>query len=487
MRKVLVFSVLLVAGLTLSQALPALFGDIPDPVYQAIRGLTMTGLAFIMIHVGFEFHIDKSNLKSYGWDYFVAFTAASFPWVFVTGYFLVVMLPSEYWTDFDAWQETLLAGRFAAPTSAGVLFSMLVAAGLGATWLYRKARILAIFDDLDTVLLMIPLKMLMVGIAWQLGAVVFVMAALVAVAYIWLHQIAMPITWRWVLFYAAVITGASEAVYAWGKVIDPSVPIHIEVLLPAFALGCLARPKTEGTVERSVNPEKVLHQVLEQPEERRASTAVSMSFMVLVGLSMPYLFGGADAEHPEPTASSLHAAAPDSSVDDPTLHGGQAEGRFEDTVTARQPSMGWNMILVHVLAITVLSNIGKMFPAFCYRDEAHWKHRLAVAIGMWPRGEVGAGVLVLSLSFGIGGPIVTVAMLSLALNLTLTGVFIYFVKRLIHYTPQPSGPSPAEIAVSESPPSFADGVERFEGIRGRPGLRSNLRRVAVGLRGFGGG
>lgn len=30
---------------------------------------------------------------------------------------------------------------------------MLAAAGLAATWLYRKARILAIFDDLDAVLL----------------------------------------------------------------------------------------------------------------------------------------------------------------------------------------------------------------------------------------------------------------------------------------------------------------------------------------------
>ena len=72
-----------------------------------------------------------------------------------------------------------------------------------------------------------------------------------------------------------------------------------------------------------------------------------------------------------------------------------------------------------------------MFPAFCYRREVHWKHRLAVAIGMWPRGEVGAGVLVLSLSFGIGGPIVTVAMLSLSLNLLLTGVFIMIVRKLI--------------------------------------------------------
>ena len=94
------------------------------------------------------------------------------------------------------------------------------------------------------------------------------------------------------------------------------------------------------------------------------------------------------------------------------------------------------MIAFHVLALTLLSNLGKMFPAFCYRREAHWRHRLAVAVGMWPRGEVGAGVLVLSLSYGIGGPIVTVAMLSLALNLALTGVFILMVKKLIGGAPE---------------------------------------------------
>jgi hypothetical protein len=60
---------------------------------------------------------------------------------------------------------------------------------------------------------------------------------------------------------------------------------------------------------------------------------------------------------------------------------------------------------------------------------------LALAIGMWPRGEVGAGVLVISLSYGIGGPIVTVAMLSLALNLLLTGFFILVVKKLMQTRP----------------------------------------------------
>jgi len=72
-----------------------------------------------------------------------------------------------------------------------------------------------------------------------------------------------------------------------------------------------------------------------------------------------------------------------------------------------------------------------MYPACCDRKEAHRLERLALAIGMWPRGEVGAGILVVSLSYGIGGPVLTVAILSLALNLLLTGVFIVIVKRLL--------------------------------------------------------
>ena len=63
MRKVLAYSILLLIGLALSQALPALLGDARDAVANAIRLLTMTGLVFIMIQVGFEFHIDKTNLK----------------------------------------------------------------------------------------------------------------------------------------------------------------------------------------------------------------------------------------------------------------------------------------------------------------------------------------------------------------------------------------------------------------------------------------
>ena len=199
MKKVAVFSLLLIGGIVLSQLLPALIGDAEreNQVRKAIEVLTMVGLAFIMIHVGYEFEIDKSNLGQYGWDYLVAMTAATFPWIFAAVYFVLVMLPGDLWSSWDAWKESLLAGRFAAPTSAGILFAMLAAAGLSATWLFKKARILAIFDDLDTVLLMIPLKILMVGLAWQLGAVVLIMGALVWVAWQFLHRWRIPVSWPW--------------------------------------------------------------------------------------------------------------------------------------------------------------------------------------------------------------------------------------------------------------------------------------------------
>jgi Na+:H+ antiporter len=48
----------------------------------------------------------------------------------------------------------------------------------------------------------------------------------------------------------------------------------------------------------------------------------------------------------------------------------------------------WGTIALHVVAVTVLENFGKMFPTLVYRREAPFRERLAVSIGMWPRGEV---------------------------------------------------------------------------------------------------
>lgn len=60
MRKVALFSLLLVAGLAGSQLLPFLGSGPYRIVSQTADVLTLIGLAFIMIHVGYEFEIDKS-------------------------------------------------------------------------------------------------------------------------------------------------------------------------------------------------------------------------------------------------------------------------------------------------------------------------------------------------------------------------------------------------------------------------------------------
>merc|ERR1711907_325685 len=104
------------------------------------------------------------------------------------------------------WKMALLAGRFAAPTSAGILFTMLEAAGMKETWLFQKARILAIFDDLDTLLLMVPLKAIIVGLKWELLIDLFWVALCITVMYKYLHAVDIPSTWWGVASYAAGIT-----------------------------------------------------------------------------------------------------------------------------------------------------------------------------------------------------------------------------------------------------------------------------------------
>ena len=86
---------------------------------------------------------------------------------------------------------------------------------------------------------------------------------------------------------------------------------------------------------------------------------------------------------------------------------------------------GWGVIALNVVVVTVLANVGKLFPLFVYRKEATLRERLALSVGMWPRGEVGAGVLVLSLSYGIGGTIVAVATRTVTTFTTRTTVAVH--------------------------------------------------------------
>ena len=385
MRKVLSFSVFLIIGLFLSQFLPVLAGSGYGAVKTVANILLYICLGFIMINVGREFEVDKSRWKSYTEDYFIAMATAAMPWLLIALYYGFVLLPPEFWTSWEAWKETLLLSRFAAPTSAGILFTMLAAIGLKASWMYKKIQVLAIFDDLDTILLMIPLQIMMIGLRWQLIIVVLIVFLLLLFGWRQLSKYNWRQDWKAILFYSTLVFVATQSLYLISKgLYGEEGSIHIEVLLPAFILGMIMK-----------------HKEIDTPMERNVSTGISFLFMFLVGMSMPYFIGVNFAE---------------------TQAG-------EYSVTGSQEMMPWGVIALHVLIVSLLSNIGKLFPVFFYRDRK-FSERLALSIGMFTRGEVGAGVIFIALGYNLGGPALAISVLTIVLNLILTGIFVLWVKKL---------------------------------------------------------
>lgn len=323
-----------------------------------------------MIEVGLEFVIDRANLSQYGKDFLIALTAATFPWL-LCGIYLFVFFDIN-------WKEAALVSLFAAPTSAGVLFTMLASAGLAMTWLFKKARILAIADDIATLLLLVPFQMAYMGMKWQSFASFGLIAILLLLSYRFLHQWKLPTGKVWFVGYAILLT-------IFCGFLENTMEIHLAVIIPSFALGCIVFNPHDPTIPTQHQRE---HKFIE-PEgkvDRWIDNAIKMLFMFLVGCSLPKI--------------------------------GFA-------------SMGITIIIIHILALTLLSNIGKLFPYFCYKNEASQKERLALSIALFPRGEVGAGVLILAMNYGLKGTTIGIAGLSLGLNLLLTGLFISVVILLI--------------------------------------------------------
>ncbi len=385
MKKVLSFSLLLMTGLVLSQLLPSVLGESYGELKHMVEVALGVCLAFIMINVGREFEIDKSNVKVYVKDYFVAMFAAAVPWLLIAIYYIFAIMPSEWWGSGDAWKETLLLSRFAAPTSAGILFSMLAAMSLQKSWIYQKAQTLAIFDDLDTIILMVPLQVAMIGeLNWQMVAMLVVIFGLFVVGWRYMSRFKMRQTWFAIFTYAVLVYGATYLVYVvTHHFFGAKGAIHIEVLLPAFIFGMVIKNKHMGG-----------------KREERAATTISMIFMLLVGMSMPLI----------------------------DMSGASHVGEGESLVASIPMMSGWEIAL-HVVAVTILSNIGKLVPLFFYHDRS-FTERLALSIGMFTRGEVGAGVIFIALGYNIGGPVLLISVLALVLNLVLTVGFVSIVKYL---------------------------------------------------------
>jgi Kef-type K+ transport system membrane component KefB len=589
--KVQLFTGQLIVGLILSQMAGAwLDKGVYDAWVTIITGATMWCLSFIMINVGYEFTIDKDALVHYFWDYCIAMTAAGFPWVFIGlwyYYALGVDMP------FD---ESLLIARFAAPTSAGILFSMLDAAGLKETWVFNKARILAIFDDLDTIILMIPLKILMVGIKWELSVSITIMVVLLGLAWRYLHKLKLPYDWRWTLLYAAIVAGVCKAIYKFSDKVNDMDAIHIEVLLPAFVIGTLvdthcarvelehqrtlrslsfARShndsrsttfgknivkcdpsqniKTEGNARFEEKGENVIirstNSAMTMPRQSLGKATVVAPQSPNAQASTARAAWGAQGGQPASSASTLNLPPQETPIDELFIHeiskqsfgnvsnassksngskhkrrnchspskrseasntshsstGSKRMTRYGLAVDSdRAPvkeflpevlndvvprhhdvskveaakggsqhsahSEPWDVeevvntvisavfmllvglampalignnaednsgglsggtIALHIFLVTILMILGKMFPIVCYKQEVNFKQRLGLCLGMCPRGEVGASIIVISLELGIKGPSVIISMCALGINLVMSGVFIFMVKYLV--------------------------------------------------------
>ena len=438
--RLVLFCSMLILGLILGQVCAeAMPTDTYDTWKHVVKVVTMFHLSYIMINVGFEFEIDKSNLRAYGKDYLVAMTAATFPWIFCSIYFMFAL--GEGYNE--EWRMALLAGRFAAPTSAGILFTMLEGAGMKETWLFKKARVLAIFDDLDTLLLMVPLKGLIVGLKWELSIDLIWVTVLMIIMYKFLHAVDIPATWYAVAGYAFGIAAFCETVYLLSNDhygVDSGIveTLHLEILLPAFTVGCIVKsPHATHAIGEFGKAARMTTGADGKPVLRRMQTlnriknmqqesvkfGISVVFMVLVGLNMPSFFS-------DPDASGGHRralAASDVPIGNGTDGSGSGSGSGS---TAMPEPIGGGMLVVHVLACSVLMNLGKMFPAFCYRNEAHVRTRLALAIGMMPRGEVCAGIIVNALALGAQGTAIKIAVLCLAVNMTCVSGFIFLVRQL---------------------------------------------------------
>lgn len=399
MRKVFLLSFLLLFGLFISQYLPIISFSYYSEVQFVIKYITMVCLSYIMIHVGMEFSFKKERFAEYGWDYVVAFTAAFIPWILCTLYFFYAYDHDPNEKAANLWFDALLLGRFASPTSAEILFSMLAAMGLSASWVFKKIRILAVFDDIDTVFLLIPIKFLVVGFSWSLVFLVLAPALLMLI-FGWkkMHSICLPLHWKWVLFYSVFIVTFLKIFYLVFGDAEGVTSVPLEVILPAFILGTVATTKN--------GREEVLT-ILERKEEKWVSNSIAILFIALVGASMPAIG---------------HIAQENGEVS--FIHQGWLNYKIGSVTVSR--------IMIDVLCITLLSNIGKMSPIFFYRKEAKLWQRVALAFGMCPRGEVGAGILLISLSLveHLDSALIIVATFSLAFNFLLTPPIIFFVFKL---------------------------------------------------------
>merc|ERR1712137_1501671 len=213
-------------------------------------------LSYIIVHVGLDFEIVKSRLKTYALDFFVATYAAVVPLIMIFTY-LRYVVGNQYFAK-KGWgvpeqigvSECLLLSVFAGPTSAGMLISMLEAANLKHTWVFKKASMLAILDDIDSLVFIAFMRILAIPgsqIDLRHFGPVIVTVGLLTIAWFNIHKFVIPHSWPWVLMYAFILgTGFWIIEGITREFPHCNFIFVVAVLIPSFTLGCVTYdPKME--------------------------------------------------------------------------------------------------------------------------------------------------------------------------------------------------------------------------------------------------
>jgi len=364
----------------------------------------------IIVHVGLDFEIVKTRLKTYALDFFVATYAALVPLIMIFSYLRYVvgnpLLANIHWgvTPQIGISECLLLSVFSAPTSAGMLISMLEAANLKHTWVFKKASMLAILDDIDSLVFISFIRIIAIkGNTFDLAhfGPVIVTVGLLTIAWFNIHKYRIPHSWPHVLCYAVLIGSAFWGLEYLNIIYKQDKEIHkwlfvLAVLIPSFTLGVLTYDDKLETSQsyKFVDLQELTEEMIEK-QERIDSWAPWMEvlmgclFMFFVGLSMPAL-------------RSLK-------------------------------TMGWLVVSVHVGMINVLMLAGKLLIWLFYAEDADYKQRLALGLAMCPRGEIGASVIIITiqtLKSQISGEYLGLVVLSVIGNLVLSCGLIIYVKQI---------------------------------------------------------
>ena len=461
-RTMIVFTVNLLLGLVVGQTVgSSASSGFRHAWDEAVGAFTMFCLSYIMINVGYEFDIDKVHIRKYVKEYLIAMTAAGFPWSSSRS-------TSCSTRHLARVEGGAAAARFAAPTSAGILFSMLEASGMRETWLFEKARLLAIFDDLDTILLMI--RQGRHDRHEALGR----------------HDPrlhrgrgssctrCMPTHWRATRVRArgdgrvrAACTSSRPTRRRDGR--GPP-----EVLLPAFTIGCVAAhadKEEHAGAGRAAAPSKearrrrrsgfsaapsaggeaaATHARAGRRDARpaaatRAAATAARPPADAVALRLRAL----ESERSRPSSRGLHARRPRcrrwrrrprrrrrrrrprrrslEAADD--ARGRRRRRRDARARRARRARRRGERA----------HDPREDVPGVLLPRRGGWRTRLALSLGMCPRGGVGAGVVVISISMGISGPAITVAVMALTVNLVCSSLFIASVVASVQARGRPSG------------------------------------------------